>query len=58
MTGSARRIMAVVGGVVFGFALGYVSHTFVPTADETVAAMGGLGMGLGGGLVAAALVRD
>jgi hypothetical protein len=58
MTGSARRIMAVVGGVVFGFALGYVSHAFVPTADQTVAVTGGLGIGLGGGLVAAALVRD
>jgi hypothetical protein len=58
MTAGTRRVMAIVGGVVFGVALGMVAPTFVPIADGNSTAAGGLGIGLGVGLLVAALVRD
>ena len=58
MTAGARRVMAVFGGLVFGFALGAVAPTFVPIADGNSAAIGGIGIGLGVGLMVAAVVRD
>jgi membrane associated rhomboid family serine protease len=58
MTAGARRVLAVVGGLVFGFALGAVSTSFVPGVDGNSAALGGLGIGLGVGMLVAALVRE
>jgi hypothetical protein len=58
MSAQARRVMAVAGGLIFGFALGAVAPTFVPIADGNSASIGGIGIGLGVGLMTAALVRD
>ena len=58
MTAGARRVMAVFGGLVFGFALGAASTAFVPSVSDNSAVLGGLGIGLGLGLMTAALVRD
>jgi hypothetical protein len=58
MTAGARRVLAVLGGLVFGFALGAASTAYVPAVDGNSAGLGGIGIGLGVGMLVAALVRE
>lgn len=58
MSVRARRIAAVVGGVLFGFAVGGSIPTFASVNNEGSLGLGGLAAGLGLGLMVAALVRE
>jgi exosortase/archaeosortase len=54
---SARRFAAVIGGALFGFAVGASMTTFVTVSSEGALGFGGLAAGVGLGLMVAALVR-
>lgn len=58
MSVRARRIAAVIGGVLFGFAVAASIPTFVSVSEEGGLGFGGLAAGLGLGLMIAALVRE
>ena len=58
MSVGARRVAAVIGGALFGFAVGASIPTFASVTEEGGLGLGGLAAGLGVGLMVAALVRD
>ena len=58
MSVRARRVAAVFGGVLFGFAVGASIPTFATVNNEGSIGLGGLAGGLGLGLMVAALVRE
>lgn len=58
MSVTARRIAAVVGGALSGFAVGASIPTFTTVSSEGAIGLGGLAAGLGLGLMVATLVRE
>ena len=54
----ARRMMAVAGGALFGFAATAASTTLWHTSGDGGYVLGGIAAGVGLGLMVAALVRE